>query len=234
MCPSREAQRVATGLDRGTRQGDLRNSGPMQVPAAHGTSAAGLGAVTLVGVSVAVVTLIVLHAVPTGLSPVRDAVSRYGITQYRLGYRVLTVSMGVAGLAAALGISQVLTGRWGVVVGCLVAFGGARLVISWFPMDAPNAPRTQTGTTHGLLAVVTFAAATLAAFRLGGLVSGTGQWTGQGTALTWCGWYLLGGLVAVIAARRVPSARWSFGLVERGFYLGVLGWLALVGVALLG
>ena len=48
----------------------------------------------------------------------------------------------------------------------LVVFGCARIVISWFPMDAPGAERTAHGTAHWLLAVVTFAAITSAAFEL--------------------------------------------------------------------
>lgn len=47
--------------------------------------------------------MIILHLLPTGLSPVRNAVSQYGITRYRQGYRILTVALGVAGLAAVVG-----------------------------------------------------------------------------------------------------------------------------------
>ena len=43
------------------------------------------GAGTLAAVAVAVGALVTLHVLPTGLSPVRDAVSHYGITRYRLG-----------------------------------------------------------------------------------------------------------------------------------------------------
>lgn len=32
--------------------------------------------------------MIILHLLPTGLSPVRNAVSQYGITRYRQGYRI--------------------------------------------------------------------------------------------------------------------------------------------------
>jgi hypothetical protein len=41
-----------------------------------------LSVVVLVALAVAVVLLVRLHIVPTGLSPVRDAVSDYGTTRW--------------------------------------------------------------------------------------------------------------------------------------------------------
>ena len=69
------------------------------------TAAPGAGAVVLVGTAAAVASLVVLHILPTGLSPVRNAVSHYGTTRYRAGYRALTISMAVAGFGAVVGLA---------------------------------------------------------------------------------------------------------------------------------
>ena len=70
---------------------------------------------------------------PTGLSPVRTAASQYGITSCRAGYRVATIAFGVAGIALAAGIGQVI-GGWGrQVVILLVIFAIAGAVISGLP-----------------------------------------------------------------------------------------------------
>jgi hypothetical protein len=73
------------------------------------------------GLAVGVAALAYLHLAPTGLSALRDAVSRYGISPFRGFYRVMTLGLAVAGAA------------------------------------------------HGVIAVVTFTAATAGALRLGAL-----------------------------------------------------------------
>ena len=57
------------------------------------------GVVALSALATAVGALVWLHLVPTGLSPLRDPVSQYGISIYRAGYRVATISLGIVGAA---------------------------------------------------------------------------------------------------------------------------------------
>jgi len=104
-------------------------------------------------------------AEPTGLSPVRNAVSQYGITPFRAGYRVATIAFAAAGIALAAGIGLALGSGGRPVVVLLVIFAIARAAISWFPMDVPGSERTSTGQMHGLLAIGAFAAATGAAWH---------------------------------------------------------------------
>jgi hypothetical protein len=114
-------------------------------------AAAGLTA--LLALAVTAASLGYLHLAPTGLSPVRNAVSQYGITSFRTGYRVATISFGAAGVALAAGIGLAIGGRGETVVALLIVFAIARAAISWFPMDAPGADRTPTGQMHGMLAI---------------------------------------------------------------------------------
>ena len=114
------------------------------------------GSIAIAGTALCLVTLVVLHFLPTGLSPLTNPVSQYGITPYRLGYRIQTIAMGIAAVASAIGISELNISGGPLVVFLLVIFGAARLAISWFPMDVPGEARTETGRRHGLLALAAF------------------------------------------------------------------------------
>lgn len=189
------------------------------------------GVVVLFGALATVVALVALHLLPTGLSPLRDPVSQYGITRHRLGYRIATLATGVAGIALAAGVQSALSDAVTATV-LLVVFGAARLLISWFPMDEPGTTVTPTGRRHGLLAVVAFTAVAASSLKLAAALRATGQWSDVVGAIRVTGWWMVGTLLATLVARRT-SARSYFGLAERAFYVGMLAFLTIGGVALL-
>jgi len=189
------------------------------------------GAVTLAGVGCAGASLAVLHVLPTGLSPLRNAVSQYGINRYRTGYRVQTISFAVAGAGAAVGLATALHGT-GSVVALLGIFAAARLVISWYPMDVPGGQRTRTGRTHLALAVVTFAAIVAAGLRLAGILARTSQWPADQRGFTVLGWLLLVAVVLTVLAGGGRALGGYFGAAERLLYAAFAAWLALVGTLL--
>jgi hypothetical protein len=194
------------------------------------------GVVTLVGLTGVVGSLGYLHLAPTGLSPVRSAVSEYGITDFRSGYRVATIAFAVAGFGLAFGVDRAAAGRGHVVVALLVVFGASRAAISWFPMDAagaPGAPETTTGRTHGVLALAAFAAAMLAALRLGRVLARGGTWHALGPVSTSLGSAMAVCLVGMALARSSPAVRARFGAIERAFYVAAITWFAVFGVACL-
>ena len=191
-------------------------------------------AVGLAGTGVGIGAFLVLHVLPTGLSPVRDAVSRYGISRYRLGYRILTVGMGAAGIALAIGVALAVpagTSATGAVA-ALAVFGVARVVISWFPMDAPGSERTGHGTAHELIALVTFAAIATAAFQLRQVTRAISPGSWAVTAVGVVAWELLVAVVATFVTLRSPDLRRFFGIAERLIYLGAFVLLVTVAVAL--
>ena len=163
-------------------------------------------AVSLLFTGARAACLVHLHLAPTGLSPVRDAVSAYGIGAYRRWYPAQAVCAAVAALCLALAL------RHGpaVVVTLLVVFAAGRLAITQFPMDVERA-------VHWLLATIAFVSIAAAAIHLKRPDYGT-------PAL---GWVMIASLVAGSLARRV-----AFGLAERGFYVAMLAWLALVAARL--
>jgi len=64
--------------------------------------------------------LVLLHVLPTGYNPIRDAVSDYAIGRYRAGFWLFVISGAVSGLALALARSD----PWHAVKG---------LVDGWLP-----------------------------------------------------------------------------------------------------
>ncbi|MGB7053432.1 MAG: DUF998 domain-containing protein [Acidimicrobiales bacterium] len=191
------------------------------------------GGVALVGVAIAIASLVYLHLAPTGLSPVHNAVSQYGISKYRAGYRAATTSLGIAGAALAFGVANVVRGSKGTTaaVALLVVFAVGRLVISWIPMDEPESPRTSTGQAHGLIAIVTFVSVTAAAFRLGSILRAEGPWHVLAQVSTSFAWAMAACIVAMVLGRASPTLRSWFGAIERGFYGAMIGWVTVFAVA---
>lgn len=191
------------------------------------------GVIALAAIAATVASLGYLHLAPTGLSPIRNAVSQYGITPYRAGYRAATIAFAVAGVALAVGIDRAVGSRASAVIVLLAIFAAARAAISWFPMDAPGTALTPTGRAHGLLAVAAFGGATIAAFKLGAVLRDGQRWhalapvsTALGAAMAFC-------LAVAIVSRSYPALRARFGAIERGFYLAAIAWFAVFAIACL-
>jgi hypothetical protein len=160
-------------------------------------------------------TLVWVHLRPTGYSPLRDAVSDYGVGPSLPFYRAQTAAMALAAIFVAGGLAKAIDPAPKRVIVMLLVFAGARLAIPFFPTDLGRTPRTRHGAVHVLLAVVAFAGVAWAAALLPDRVH-------------WPGLAVLGGAVVVTAVATGLSIRTRvayFGLVERAFYVAVLMWL---------
>jgi len=60
----------------------------------------------LICVATSGAVLVVLHFLPTGLDPIRWAVSDYGWTAYHLGYRAMVLLQGAGAILIAVGLGQ--------------------------------------------------------------------------------------------------------------------------------
>jgi hypothetical protein len=167
-------------------------------------------------------TLVWVHLRPTGYSPLRDAVSDYGVGPSLPFYRAQTAAMALAAIFVAGGLAKAIDPAPKRVIALLLVFAGARLAIPFFPTDLDRTQRTRNGVVHVLLAVVAFAAIAWAAATLPGRV----HWAGLG---------VLGDAVLVTAVATGLSIRARFpyfGLVERAFYVAALVWLLMVSLRL--
>lgn len=191
-----------------------------------------IAVIALLGVAACLGCLVYLHVAPTGLNPVRDPVSQYGITDYFTFYRAAALSLGVAALMLAVALIEALTEANAAGIVFLVILGFARLTIGWVPMDAPGAPRTSTGLRHNLLATAFFASATVAAFLFTGTFAGDAELEGIAPASGVLAWAMAVFSALILLTSLVGPLRRYFGLVERLLYVAVLAWIATVAIAL--
>jgi len=152
--------------------------------------------------------LVYLHLAPTGYSPVRNAVSEYGIGAYGAWYRAQVRCAGVAAILLAVALRHHTR-----VVVLLLVLAAARIAISLFPV---------THRSHVLFALVAFTSASWAAIALKRYEHG----------LPALGWAMAACAVGTSVALHSSLRPW-LGLIERGFYAAMLTWLVLVNVRLL-
>jgi hypothetical protein len=179
----------------------------------------------LICVAASGVILVALHFLPTGLDPIRYAVSDYGWTSYSPGYRTMVVLQGAGAILIAVGLGQ----QTDVTsLGWLYVYGVVRLLVSGFMTDRePDSLRTltRTGRIHVLLAGTAFASIAVAASHL--------DWTGKPAVLGPLGWIVTATAIATGAALVVsPIRRVVLGLIERMHYAAAITWLIVVSASI--
>jgi hypothetical protein len=179
----------------------------------------------LICVATSGVILIALHFLPTGLDPIRYAVSDYGWTSYHLGYRTMVVLQGVGAILIAVGLGQETDVK---SLGWLYVYGVVRLLVSGFMTDRDPASLrslTRTGRIHVLLAGTAFASIAVAASHL--------DWTGKPAVLGPLGWIVTATAIATGTALVVSAIRRvALGLIERTHYAAAITWLIVVAASI--
>jgi hypothetical protein len=172
------------------------------------------------------VILIALHVVPTGLDPIRYAVSDYGWTSHHAGYRMMVVLQGAGAILIAVGLGQKTDAA---SLGWLYVYGIVRLLVSGFMTDREPASLrsvTRTGRIHVLLAGTAFASIAVAASHL--------DWTDKPAVLGPLGWVVTATAIATGTALVVPPIRRvALGLIERTHYAAAVTWLILVAASII-
>jgi len=190
--------------------------------------------IALIAVTAQLSILVALHVLPTKYDPVHDAISDYGVGDYR---RYFWAQL-VAGALACVSVAVALTGLHPYVptlaVVLLLANAAARLLMPAFPTDqSGNRFETVRGTIHMVLAVVAFAAVAAAATGLGGLFSHDPAWQSTKGLLVTIGWVVLAGAIACALGLVGPRLKSVFGLIERFFTLSVIVWLYVISIELI-
>jgi hypothetical protein len=167
--------------------------------------------------------LVRLHFLPTGLSPIKDAVSDYGTTRFHPYYRAMVVLLGAGSALFAIGLAQDTDARG---LAWLWIFAASRVAIAGFMTDADPPPFTREGRVHWLLAATAF---TSIAFAASGV-----SWTGDPEILGPLGAFVAVTAIGTLVTRLVPSFRAFFGLVERLLYIAMIAWLIVGAADLIG
>ena len=190
--------------------------------------------VALLAVSVQLVVLAVLHVLPTGYNPVRDAISDYGVGRYRLYFAVQVWAGALACAAIAVAFTRLHPYVPTFVVTALLVNAAARVLMPLFPTDQSGSRfKTVKGTIHMILAIVAFAGVAAAASSLSGLLTHYRDWHGIRTLVQALGWVVLVGAIATAVALIGPRLKKIFGLVERIFTFSVIIWLYVISIELI-
>lgn len=177
--------------------------------------------------------LIVLHALPTGYNPIRDAVSDYGVGPYRGWFWLQAVAGGLACLFLAIALAQLHPFTPTQVVVALIVTAVARLLVPFFATDQGGSRfQTAHGIVHMILAVIAFGGLVWAATGLWSTLRHYPAWRGAQSLLTIVPWVMLGCVIAVVLAIRGPRLKPFFGLFERLFYLSSFVWFFTVAIDL--
>ncbi|WP_460775725.1 DUF998 domain-containing protein [Microbacterium sp. GXF7504] len=185
--------------------------------------------IAIAGVLVCAVALVALHVVPSGKSPVGDALSAYGATRYRPLYVAQAVAFGIGEIA--LGIAFLPIDGAVLATVLLLLLGLTRLGLAFLRVDDPDAAGTGPGVLHIALTVLGFAAATISAFVIGTVYAATGEGgLGFSDASNWLGWIIGAGSILALVLAATPALRRGFGLPERLVTLAILVWSLVVGI----
>ena len=192
-----------------------------------------LSVIAAVATAVQIVVLIVLHRLPTGYNPVRDALSDYGVGQYRAVFWAQVVAGAVARLALAIALTRSHPSTPALVVVMLLVAAAAFFLMPWFATDQGGGRfQTRTGTIHMVLAISAFTAVTVAASSLAGAVRHAPAWHGVANLLVILSWGLTATAIAVGLAVLIPRLRPVFGLIERLFSITSIVWFLVVAIEL--
>ncbi len=187
-----------------------------------------------VAMGVSTFALLVLHVLPTGYNPIRDAVSDYAIGSYRALFWTFVTAGAVSGLALAIALARSHPSKPTLTVAMLLVSAAARVLIPVFPTDQ-NGSRFQTlkGTIHMILAVAIFASIAVAAANLGGTLGNEPAWHAvHGLVDGWLPWVVTITASATGIAMIGPNLKRIFGLIERSYYASSITWFLVVSIEL--
>ncbi len=193
-----------------------------------------LAIIAAIAMAVSTSALLLLHVLPTGYNPIRDAVSDYAIGSYRPLFWTFATAGAVSGLALAIALARSHPSKPTLTVAMLLLSAGARVLIPIFPTDQ-NGSRFQTakGTIHMILAVTIFASIAVAASNLGGALGNDPAWHAvHGLVDGWLPWVITITAVATGIAMIGPHLKRIFGLIERSYYASSITWFFVISIEL--
>jgi len=193
-----------------------------------------LSIVAAVAMAVSTGALLLLHVLPTGYNPVRDAVSDYAIGRYRGLFWTFTTAGAISGLALAIALARSHPAKPTLTVVMLLLSAAARVLVPLFPTDQSGSRfQTPKGTIHMVLAVAIFASIAVAASNLGGTLGHDPAWHSvKGLVAGWLPWVITGTATATGLAIVGPRLKRIFGLIERSYYLSSITWFLVVSIEL--
>jgi len=178
------------------------------------------------------VVVVLLFAAPD-IDPMHHGISFYALTGYRLIINVALALVGASGISLAVALWPSIlsvTGRTGLVL--LIAWGIASILAGAFPLDAPDAVPTLSGSIHnmaGLNFLLVVPAALLIELAHSSLVPPTNHRSNT----YWVAWLILASSILLFTFNGPLSYVGIGGLVQRLYWLILALWLILKGCQVL-
>ncbi len=190
--------------------------------------ATGASLVAVIGVAVAFVGVMVMHAVRSDVDPIRDVMSHYANGSRGPVMSVVFYAFGAVALALALRLRFAID-HHGVRRGfpVLLALAGVALIAAGvFEVDRPLAPQTLQETIHSNAAVAAFVMLIVAMLLFSSACWGDDRWW----SVRWLSLGLaVAAALAAVGTQLAGGSTWS-GAVQRVLAGAVLGWFLLVAV----
>jgi hypothetical membrane protein len=212
----------------------LRDAGPASHASRVGRSTGALSVVSLVATLTYLAIMAILHALPTGYSPVRHAVSDYAVGRYRplftAGLYVSSVAVLTLAFALLSGIGTPPLASRDVAYLLLIPL--VRIGMTLFPTDLEGQRISRTGLLHYLFAIAAFTLTYLAISDMTPALRALDPHGWISAPLDWVAW-VVGPALALIVITMFRPLRRIFGLFERIFLVSSNVWFALVAVVLI-
>jgi len=195
-----------------------------------------LGTISLICTGWFLASVVLLHLIDPA-DPVGHQISEYALGPSGWVMTVAFLVVGAGIVALGLGLRRSLTpgprvwAAWLITV-CGVSFVG----LAVFPTDAPLADGTTVGTFSGQMHALTSTVGPLflvvAAFVLRGVFARDPRWHPLARVTGWFGvamvlWFVIGGTIGAVFGQGSYT-----GVVQRLFWLVLLGWLTVIGARL--
>ena len=191
------------------------------------------GVLILLFITTSTGCLIYLHFLPTGLHPLRNAVSEYGAGKFRFWYQAMCVNQAIAAFVTAAALATMVTPAPFVTDTALIVLGIARLVISQVPVIVTKGSHKTVSSTHLLMAALIFGSAVIASTTFTRAIANNVDWESVLSALR-----LLKDAMALFAlltifAVAAPRGMRYVGITERLLYVSIIGWFVTIGIHLI-
>lgn len=192
-----------------------------------------LGTLILLFVAISTGCLVCLHFLPTGLHPLRNAVSEYGAGRFHFWYQAMCVNQAIAAFLTAAALATKVTPAPFETDAALIVLGLARLIISQAPVVVVHGKRKITSRTHMLMAVLIFGSAVVASTSFDRVIASHVDWANVLSTLHLFKYAITIFALLTFLAVVMPRGLRYVGTVERLLYVSIIGWFVTIGIHLL-
>jgi hypothetical membrane protein len=187
-----------------------------------------LSVVAIVGISAFGIAVVSLHFLPTGYSPVTQAISDYAVGRYALVMELAFFALGIGvtalGLALSSSYPSLRLGRLGLA--SLLLGGVCFFAVGFSPTDIEGAQSTTVGIIHTSLSVMAFLC-----MIIGSLILSRRFRQSE----TWHPFYKSSMVIAIlifalVIILKITQVVGYVGIGERAFILSFCSWLLLTSI----